>query len=203
MALPQDAASPVVSRLTSTTSETVGDGSRLVGYGRAWRDAPLLLRQYSRLRAAGCVEVYGDETKGSSTFHPALAHAIGGLSRGDCLVVACLSHLAWREDELRAVVAAIEARGAHLRSLEGDFDTRTPSSVFQTLRALHTFAEAVRRARDVEACAGDPRSIPVAPDALAKAIAEVEAGTATANQAATALGISRATFYRRRSRVTA
>lgn len=203
MALPKDAASPVVSRLTSHTGETAETGSRQIGYGRAWRDEALLLRQYSQLRAAGCVEVYGDDTKGSSTFHPALADAISRLSAGDCLVVACLSHLAWREDELRAVVAAIEARGGHLRSLAGDFDTRASSTVFQTLRALHTFAEAVRRARDMEAIAGDPRSIPLAPDALAKAIAEVDSGTVTADQAASALGISRATFYRRRSRVTA
>ena len=178
--------------------------ARQIGYGRAWRNAAALTRQHSQLQAIGCAALYGDEAKGSATFRPGLDAAIGALSAGDCLAVVSLARLAWREDELRQIILAVQARHAHLRSLSEDFDTRSPSSVFQTIRALQAFADAVRQDREGEALGGaDPRTIPVAAEALARAIASVEDGSTTAEQASAALGISRATFYRRWSQAAA
>lgn len=171
----------------------------IVGYARAHRHAEGLEAQLGALRDAGAARLYSDDAKGAAIIRPGLQAAIAGLSAGDCLAVVSLDRLAWREDGLREVLAAVAGRHAHIRSLSEDFDTRSPSDIFGVMRALDAFADRVRLARAVEAqpTGGIDHRQRIEPAAWAQMRPRIESGEVTPAQAAKALGVARSTILRR------
>lgn len=194
-------AAPVARCVTTGDSATRNtDCKAVVGYARAHRHAECLEAQLDALRDAGAARLYSDDAKGAAIIRPGLQAAIAGLSAGECLAVVSLDRLAWREDGLREVLAAVAGRHAHIRSLTEDFDTRSSSDIFGVMRALDAFADRVRLARAVEArpTGGIDHRQRIEPAAWAVMRPRIESGEVTPAQAAKALGVARSTILRRR-----
>jgi DNA invertase Pin-like site-specific DNA recombinase len=104
----------------------------IVGYTRVHaHDVSLLTQQRAALRAAGCETIYVD--RGAGRRLPQLTRAVKRLGRGDVLVVQKLDRLGRGLGELVDSVRAIEARAAHLRSLDDALDTSAAVTVFQVM----------------------------------------------------------------------
>lgn len=180
------------------------DGLAVVGYARAYQRPGSLEAQAEALAAVGAIEVYSDDAKGAAVIKPGLDAVINRLRPGECVVVASLDRLAWREDHLREIIDTIGARQAHLWSLAEHFDTRSHSDIFTIMRALDAFASRVRIAREAE---GRPpkqqdRRQKIDDDAWAEALKRLDAGETTAAQVAKAFGVARSTISRRQKAIT-
>lgn len=195
-----------VARCVDTPRSATRNACRgtIVGYARAHRDAAALGAQLEALGRLGAVRLYRDDAKGAAAIRPGLDAALGALSPGDCLAVVSLDRLAWREADLRAVIAAVAARHGHLWSIAEDFDTRSSSDIFSLVRAFDAFAEGVRVAREAEADRrGADNRLRISPEAWAEADSKLENGELTTAQAAKALGVARSTVWRRQQSVAA
>ena len=80
---------------------------------------------------------------GAKASRPELAKALARIQRGDVLVVARLDRLARSLSHLLSVIAELDAKGAHLKSLADPIDTRTPQGRF-ALQVLGAVAELER-----------------------------------------------------------
>jgi DNA invertase Pin-like site-specific DNA recombinase len=99
----------------------------IVGYARVSTDGQTLDAQQSELHKAGVERVYSEKISGAISDRPALAKAIGGLGKGDTLIVTKLDRLARSTRDLLNTLAAIAAAGATFKSLGDQWaDTTTP-----------------------------------------------------------------------------
>jgi DNA invertase Pin-like site-specific DNA recombinase len=80
---------------------------------------------------------------GAKASRPELAKALSRVRRGDVLVVARLDRLARSLSHLLAVIAELDAKGAHFKSLADPIDTTTPQGRF-ALQVLGAVAELER-----------------------------------------------------------
>ncbi len=83
------------------------------------------------------------DMSGAKASRPELAKALARIQRGDVLVVARLDRLARSLSHLLSVIAELDAKGAHLKSLADPIDTRTPQGRF-ALQVLGAVAELER-----------------------------------------------------------
>ena len=67
---------------------------------------------------------------GAKASRPELAKALARIQRGDVLVVARLDRLARSLSHRLSVIAELDAKGAHLKTLADPIDTRTPQGRF-------------------------------------------------------------------------
>lgn len=123
--------------------------SRMIGYVRvstADQDPAL---QVHALEAAGVIDFFSDTTSGANPARHGLNDALRDLKPGDTLAVWRLDRLGRSIRQLIDTASAIEANGAHLRSLTEAIDTRTASGrvLFHILAALAEFERETIRER--------------------------------------------------------
>jgi DNA invertase Pin-like site-specific DNA recombinase len=115
----------------------------LIGYARVSTEEQVTDAQTDVLKAAGCVEIFREHMSGAKASRPELAKALSRVRRGDVLVVARLDRLARSLSHLLAVIAELDAKGAHFKSLADPIDTTTPQGRF-ALQVLGAVAELER-----------------------------------------------------------
>lgn len=115
----------------------------LIGYARVSTADQTLDPQREELRAAGCALIHEEQASGADRARPALARLLATIRPGDTLVVVRLDRLARSLAHLLEVIAALDARGAHFRSLGDPIDTATPQGRF-SLQVMGAVAELER-----------------------------------------------------------
>src|SRR5208283_5260107 len=115
----------------------------LVGYARVSTEDQATDAQADALTAAGCAVIFREHVSGAKASRPELAKALARVRRGDVLVVARLDRLARSLSHLLSVIAELDAKGAHFKSLADPIDTTTPQRRF-ALQVLGAVAELER-----------------------------------------------------------
>lgn len=115
----------------------------LIGYARVSTGEQTTDSQITELRAAGCMDIRSETGSGGSRARPALARLVREIQGGDTLVVVRIDRLARSLSHLLELIEAVEARGAHFRSLHDPIDTASPQGKF-TLQVLGAAAELER-----------------------------------------------------------
>jgi len=115
----------------------------LIGYARVSTEDQATDAQADALAAAGCATIFRERMSGARAARPELARAMARVGRGDVLVVARLDRLARSLSHLLSVIAELDAKGAHFRSLADPIDTTTPQGRF-ALQVLGAVAELER-----------------------------------------------------------
>src|SRR6266536_1459574 len=117
----------------------------MVGYARRSPGGLPLDELVRMLEAAGCGQVFTDETSGRNSDRPELAACLDRLHPGDVLVVASLDQLSSPLQDLVSAVVGLHRRGAGFRSLNEALDTTTPGGrlVFHVFAALAEFVREV------------------------------------------------------------
>lgn len=115
----------------------------LIGYARVSTEDQATDAQADALAAAGCAVIFREHMSGAKASRPELAKALARVGKGDVLVVARLDRLARSLSHLLRVIAELDARGAHFRSLADPIDTTTPQGRF-ALQVLGAVAELER-----------------------------------------------------------
>lgn len=123
--------------------------SRTIGYVRVSTVDQDPALQIHALEAASVVEIFRDTTSGANPARPGLNSALRDLKPGDTIAVWRLDRLGRSLRQLLDTAAAIEARGAHLRSLTEAIDTKTATGrmLFHVLGALAEFERETIRER--------------------------------------------------------
>lgn len=179
-----------------------------IGYMRVSTDSQTTDLQEDCLRADGCERIFSDTLSGSTTERPGLDEALRYLREGDVLAVWRLDRLGRSLPHLISLVMELEQRGVALRSLTEQIDTASPGGrlVFHVFGALAEFERGVIRqrvnaglaaARQRGRVGGRPR---VVTPSKARAIRAMINQGATSDEICTALGISRASFYRHKQK---
>ena len=112
----------------------------LIGYARVSTEDQATDAQVDVLKAAGCAEIFREHMSGAKASRPELAKALARVRRGDVLVVSRLDRLARSLSHLLSVIAELDAKGAHFKSLADPIDTTTPQGRF-ALQVLGAVAE--------------------------------------------------------------
>ena len=174
----------------------------IIGYARASSEDQDCTIQEQALKAAGCTTVRSEKRSGTTREgRDELATVLEFLRTNDTLVVTRIDRLARSVKDLEDIVAAIRAKGAHLKVTEQPVDTSTAAGVafFQMLGVFAQFETALRKERQMEGIAkakaagvyrGRKPSVPV--DAVRRLH---EAGTGPSD-IAKQLKIGRASVYR-------
>jgi DNA invertase Pin-like site-specific DNA recombinase len=151
----------------------------LIGYARVSTEEQATDAQVDLLTAAGCAVIFTEHMSGAKASRPQLAKALARIKRGDVLVVARLDRLARSLAHLLSVIADLDARGAHFKSLADPIDTTTPQGRF-ALQVLGAVAEleraliqertkdGLRAARKRGRIGGNPRLRAKDPQAIAQ-----------------------------------
>src|SRR6202521_1397450 len=99
----------------------------LFGYARVSTDGQSLTAQVAELKAANCGRSYQEKVSGARSDRKQLARLIGGLDKGDILVVTRLDRLARSTRDLLNTLGAVADKGAGFKSLRDTWaDTTTP-----------------------------------------------------------------------------
>jgi DNA invertase Pin-like site-specific DNA recombinase len=100
-----------------------------------------LAAQTDALEAAGAGRMFPETISGATRARPELAHLLDHLRPGDVVIVTKYDRLARSLCDLLDIVAAIEAKGAGLRSLAEDIDTPTPAGrlIFHVFASIAQF----------------------------------------------------------------
>ena len=101
-----------------------------IGYARISTQDQKLDLQKQALETAGCKKIYEDVISGSKDQRPGLAMAMEVLRKGDALVVWKLDRLGRSVRQLVNLVAELESKGIHFKSLTDGIDTSTPAGRF-------------------------------------------------------------------------
>ena len=120
-----------------------------IGYARVSRITQDTARQRAALVDAACVRIFEDDVFGAKkgAARPGLAAALDYARPGDTLVIWRLDRLGRDLPDLITQVAALQARGLHLVSLQEPLDTTRDTGVFPLFAALATFERNVIRER--------------------------------------------------------
>lgn len=125
-------------------------------HGRAHRQRENWLRRVSTqdqkldlqrnaLTAAGCAEIFEDQTSGTQTTRPGLDKVLAKIGPGVVLIVWRLDRLGRSLSHLVEVVQQIEAKGGGFVSLTENIDTTSAGGrlVFHMMAALAEFERAL------------------------------------------------------------
>jgi DNA invertase Pin-like site-specific DNA recombinase len=144
-----------------------------IGYARVSTSDQDCSIQVRALRDAGCDPIRSEQVSGTSrNGRKELDTILSFIGSGDTLVVTRIDRLARSVSDLEGIARELEAKGAHLRCVEQDVNTGTPSgkAFFQMLGVFAEFETALRRERQMEGIAkakaagvykGRKRSVPV------------------------------------------
>jgi DNA invertase Pin-like site-specific DNA recombinase len=94
------------------------------GYARVSTQDQDLSAQLDALKKAGATAIFREKISGARADRPQLARLMGSLRKGDVVIITKVDRLARSTRELLNLIAAVDEKGASLRSL-GDplFDT--------------------------------------------------------------------------------
>ena len=126
---------------------------KTVGYARVSTTGQSLAAQLDQLAAAACDRVFQETMSGARADRPELRKAVATLEAGDVFLISRLDRLARSTRDLLDIVAAIEGKGAQLRSLaEAWADTTTPAGrlMLTILGGLAEFERSLIRERTGE-----------------------------------------------------
>lgn len=101
-----------------------------IGYARVSTEEQHLALQRDALKAAGCERVFEERIGGTRTQRPGLDDALSHAREGDTLVVWKLDRLGRSVKGLVDLVAELERRRIHFRSLTDGIDTTTATGRF-------------------------------------------------------------------------
>lgn len=177
----------------------------LLGYARVSTGEQDHGLQIDALRAAGCERMVTETASGARADRPELARLLDAARAGDVLVVWRLDRLARSLRHMIEIAEDLQARGIGLRSLSESIDTGSPGGrfVFAVLAALGQMELEIIRERTragLAAAAARGRRggrRPALDEAKVRAAhAMLAAGTLTAREVASQLGVSPSTLYR-------
>jgi len=177
----------------------------LVGYARVSTDDQNLDLQADALTKAGCERLFRDQVSGAAAVKAALEEALAYLREGDTLVVWKLDRLGRTVKGLVELVDLLKVRGIQFRSLTDGIDTSTPAGrfFFHMMAALAEMERDLIRERTTAGLAAarargrmGGRKLKLDDTKLDAARKLLDAGT-PAVAVAKALGVGRATLYRR------
>lgn len=101
-----------------------------IGYARVSTEDQHLELQMDALSNAGCDRVFTDKVSGTRTKRPGLDDALSHVREGDTLAVWKLDRLGRSVKGLVELVANLEQRQIHFKSLTDGIDTTTPAGRF-------------------------------------------------------------------------
>jgi DNA invertase Pin-like site-specific DNA recombinase len=101
-----------------------------IGYARVSTKDQNLALQQEALHGAGCEKIYEDRDSGNKAARPGLDMVMEVLREGDSLVVWKLDRLGRNVKDLVTLVAKLEQRGVHFKSLTDNIHTSTSSGRF-------------------------------------------------------------------------
>ena len=127
----------------ASTARPAPAPGRHIGYARVSTEDQGTDPQALELRAAGCDTVLEEHASGADRTRPVLARLLREIRPGETLMVVRLDRLARSVAHLLAVIEALEAKGAHFRSLHDPIDTTTPQGMF-SLQVLGAVAQLER-----------------------------------------------------------
>ena len=112
-----------------------------LGYARVSTEGQSLEAQLDALRSASVDRVFAEKISGSKRARPELDRLIDQLRPGDVVTVTKYDRLSRSLQDLLAIVAAIQDKGAGFRSLAEDIDTTTPAGrlVFHVFASIAQF----------------------------------------------------------------
>ncbi|MGO4572720.1 recombinase family protein [Microvirga sp. 2TAF3] len=116
---------------------------RLIGYARVSTEDQATEAQLDELKAAGCEVIHQEHGSGAARARPVLSGLLRDIGKDEVLVVVRLDRLARSVSHLLEVIEALEAKGAHFRSLRDPIDTSTPQGMF-SLQVLGAVAQLER-----------------------------------------------------------
>ncbi|KQZ00716.1 hypothetical protein ASD45_07510 [Pseudolabrys sp. Root1462] len=182
-----------------------------IGYARVSTDEQSIDLQVDALERFSCEIIFKDEGhSGASRNRPGLERCLSQLKVGDDLVVWKLDRLGRSLQHLLEVVNDLDRRRIGLASLSEAINTGSPGGVlvFHIMAALAQFERALisertkagmHSARQRGRHVGRPRKL--GDDLVMAAIEEADGKPGGIADAATRLGVSRATVYRALKRV--
>ena len=125
----------------------------LIGYARVSTKGQDTAMQQDALQGAGVVpsDVYTDHMSGARSDRPGLAAAINRLSVGDTLVFWKMDRVARSLSDLLHILACIQRKGAHVKSLTEPLDTGSSMGMFviQILGAVAQLERSIIRERSI------------------------------------------------------
>lgn len=101
-----------------------------IGYARVSTEDQHLELQIDALKKSGCKRIFTDKISGTRTSRPGLDDALSHVREGDTLVVWKLDRLGRSVKGLVDLVAELEQRQVHFKSLTDGIDTKTPAGRF-------------------------------------------------------------------------
>ena len=118
-----------------------------VGYARVSTEHQTLEQQLAVLRDAGCEEVFGERVSSTVPDHKRhqLQSALAALNVGDTLVVSKLDRLGRTQSEVVARLAALQAQGVFVKTLDGLLDTASLGKLAPLVVGLLTGLAEVER----------------------------------------------------------
>lgn len=102
----------------------------MIGYARVSTEDQNLDLQTVALQQAGCGRIFSDKASGSRMDRSGLTEALSHLREGDTFVVWKLDRLGRGVKGLVDLIAILESRSIHFRSLTDQIDTSTPAGRF-------------------------------------------------------------------------
>ena len=177
----------------------------LIGYARtSTTDQKAGLEAQLRdLAAAGCTKVFSEELSSVATSRPQLQAALEWGREGDIMVVTKLDRLARSVADLITITGELRRKGVELRILAMNLDTGTPTGklMVNLLASIAEFERELmleRQREGITKAKADGKYKGRQPTARAKAemVMRLRAEGKSANDIVTALGISRASYFR-------
>jgi DNA invertase Pin-like site-specific DNA recombinase len=101
-----------------------------IGYARVSTEDQNLELQLDALKQAGCKRIFTDKISGTRAHRPGLDEALSHVREGDTLTVWKLDRLGRSVKGLVDLVADLEHRQVHFKSLTDSIDTKTPAGRF-------------------------------------------------------------------------
>ena len=159
--------------------------------------------QTAALDQAGCEKVFSEQVSAVARHRPELEATLDFVREGDTLVVVKLDRLARSVAHLVEITGKLEAKGAHLRILDQNMDTGTPSGrlMLHVFRAVAEFERSLlleRQRVGIAKAKAEGKYRGRAPTARAKSqeVLAMKAERHRPTDIARALNISRASVYR-------
>ncbi|MFI0844353.1 recombinase family protein [Mesorhizobium sp. IMUNJ 23232] len=159
--------------------------------------------QLRDLAGAGCTKVFSEELSSVAATRPQLRAALEWVREGDIMVVTKLDRLARSVADLITITGELRRKGVELRILAMNLDTGTPTGklMMNLLASIAEFERELmleRQREGITKAKADGKYKGRQPTARAKAemVMRLRAEGKSANDIVTALGISRASYFR-------
>lgn len=177
-----------------------------LGYARVSTKSQSPVLQVEALKTAGCTKVYTDHgASGTRASRPQLDKLLDQLREGDEVVVWKLDRLGRNTRNLLLLLADLESRGVHFRSItEGVSTTGAMGTAMLTIMAAFTqlerdqLSERTRAGLAAAAAAGRPAGRPTVTRQTSRVVQARQYKDAglSPTEVGKLLGVSRATVYR-------